>query len=52
MMYELDKKYPYYNFKNNKGYPTKDHINAIEKYGIIKKHRKSYAPIKNMNFNE
>ena len=52
MMYALDKKYPYYNFKNNKGYPTKDHINAIEKYGIIEKHRKSYAPIKNMNFNE
>lgn len=30
MMYELDKKYPYYNFKNNKGYPTRDHIEAIE----------------------
>lgn len=50
MMYDLDKKYPFYNFKNNKGYPTKDHIEAIEKYGIIKEHRKSYAPIKNMDF--
>ena len=50
MMYELDKKYPYYNFKNNKGYPTKDHIAAIEKHGIIKEHRKTYAPIKNMQF--
>lgn len=50
MMYELDQKYPYYNFKNNKGYPTKDHIVAIEKYGIIKEHRKTYAPIKNMQF--
>ena len=47
MLLELDKKYPFYNFKNNKGYPTKDHINAIEKYGILKEHRKSYAPIKN-----
>lgn len=52
MMYELDKKYPYYNFKNNKGYPTKDHIKAIEEHGIIKEHRKTYAPIKNMNFNK
>ena len=48
MMYELDEQYPHYNFKNNKGYPTKDHIEAIEKHGIIKEHRKSYAPIKNM----
>ena len=35
LMYLLDKKYPYYNFKNNKGYPTKDHIEAIKKYGIM-----------------
>ena len=50
MMYELDLKYPQYNFKNNKGYPTKDHVEAISKYGIIAEHRKSYAPIKNMKF--
>ena len=35
----------YYNFKNNKGYPTKDHIEAIKKYGIIKEHRISYHPV-------
>ena len=52
MMYDLDEKYPFYNFKSNKGYPTKDHIQAIETYGIIKEHRKTYAPIKNMNFNK
>ena len=46
MMYDLDKKYPMYNFKNNKGYPTKDHLEAIKKYGIIKEHRKSYGPVK------
>ena len=50
MMIELDKEYPFYNFKNNKGYPTKDHISAIEKHGILKEHRKSYAPIKNNNY--
>ena len=50
MMYDLDKKYPFYNFKKNKGYPTKDHINAIKEYGILKEHRQSYAPIKNNSF--
>ena len=46
MMYELDKKYPMYDFKNNVGYPTKKHLEAIDKYGIIKEHRKSYGPVK------
>ena len=46
MMYELDKKYPMYDFKNNVGYPTKTHLEAIDKYGIIKEHRRSYGPIK------
>lgn len=46
MLDDLDKKYPMYEFKNNKGYPTKKHIEAIEKYGIIAEHRKSYGPVK------
>lgn len=46
MMVELDLKYPYYDFKNNKGYPTKKHIEAINKYGIISLHRKTYGPVK------
>ena len=46
MMYELDERYPMYNFKNNKGYPTKDHLEAINKFGIIDEHRKSYGPVK------
>lgn len=45
-LYELDKKYPMYDFKDNKGYPTKKHLEAIEKYGIIKEHRRSYGPVK------
>ena len=44
-MYELDKIYPMYEFKNNKGYGTRKHIEAIEKYGIIKEHRKTYEPV-------
>lgn len=46
MLIELDTKYPMYDFKNNKGYPTKKHLEAIQKYGIIKEHRKSYGPVK------
>ena len=46
MMIELDKKYPEYNFKKNMGYGTKEHLNAIEEYGIIPEHRKSYGPVK------
>ena len=46
MMDELHEKYPYYNFKKNKGYPTKEHVEAIRKYGIIKEHRKTYGPVK------
>lgn len=45
MMYELDKKYPMYDFKNNKGYGTKKHIDAIKEYGITKHHRLSYKPV-------
>jgi len=47
MLLELDLKYPMYNFKSNKGYPTKKHLEAIEKYGILEEHRRSYAPVKN-----
>ena len=46
MMYELDKKYPMYGFKNHKGYPTKKHIEAINKYGLIEGYRKTYGPVK------
>lgn len=46
LLYKLDKKYPYYNFKKNKGYPTKEHVEAIKNYGIIKEHRKTYGPVK------
>lgn len=45
MMVELDKKHPEYDFKNNKGYGTKKHIEAIRKYGIIKEHRKTFKPV-------
>lgn len=45
MMDELDLKYPMYGFKDNAGYPTKKHIEAIEEYGIIDEHRKTFKPV-------
>ena len=46
MMYDLDKKYPEYGFASHKGYPTKKHVEAINKYGLIEGYRKSYGPVK------
>ena len=44
---ELDAKYPEYNIKKNKGYGTKDHLEALKKYGPVKHlHRYTYAPVK------
>lgn len=46
MMYELDKKYPMYDFRHNKGYPTKKHVEAIFEYGVLEEHRKTFSPVK------
>ncbi len=47
MMKEIDEKYPNYGFKNHKGYPTKKHLEAIDKYGLIDGYRLTYGPVKN-----
>ncbi|GAA0755640.1 ribonuclease HII [Psychroflexus lacisalsi] len=41
-MKKIDKEFPMYGWAQNKGYPTKAHRKAIEKYGITKYHRKSF----------
>ena len=41
-MEKLDAEFPEYNWINNAGYLTKDHIAAIDKYGLCKYHRPSY----------
>ena len=43
MIIELDKEYPQYNFARNKGYGTKEHTDAIKKYGLCKAHRRSFC---------
>ncbi|WP_396181188.1 ribonuclease HII [Flavobacterium sp.] len=38
----IHEEFPMYNWKQNKGYPTKEHREAIRKYGITKYHRKTF----------
>lgn len=52
MMIELDKRYPMYGFKSHKGYPTKKHVEAIEKYGLINGYRKTFKPVSTIIENE
>ena len=42
IMKDLDLKYPKYYWRNNKGYPTKQHRKAITEYGANSHHRKSF----------
>ncbi|MCK0122780.1 ribonuclease HII [Gelidibacter sp. F2691] len=41
-MCQIHEEFPMYNWKQNKGYPTKEHREAIKTYGITKYHRKSF----------
>ena len=42
IMREWDKVYPEYGFEKHKGYGTKVHMQAIQKYGVSEVHRKSF----------
>ncbi|MBY0598340.1 ribonuclease HII [Bacillus bingmayongensis] len=48
MMKELGKEHPEYGFEQHMGYGTKRHLQAIETYGVLEEHRKTFAPIKDM----
>lgn len=45
---DLDRQYPEYGFAKHKGYGTAEHMAAIEKYGPLPVHRKSFGPIKKL----
>ncbi len=45
IMKKYDSMYPMYGFARNKGYPTKEHLAAIEAHGITPIHRKSFGPV-------
>ena len=44
-MDKMDFKYPNYGFKHHKGYCTKEHLDALEKFGPCEIHRKSFSPV-------
>lgn len=46
IMADLAKEYPEYGWDRNAGYGTKEHIEALAKFGVTPYHRKSYAPIR------
>lgn len=46
IMRELSTKYPQYDWDKNAGYPTQQHLQAIDKYGINEHYRKTYRPVK------
>ncbi|NRO15868.1 ribonuclease HII [Lactobacillus helveticus] len=45
LMDDYDKIYPQYGFPRNAGYGTKEHIDALKKYGPTPIHRKTFAPV-------
>jgi len=44
-MTDLHMQFPHYNWKKNKGYPTKEHRQAIKEFGITSHHRKSFKQL-------
>jgi len=51
IMVDYGKKYPNYGFENHVGYGTKAHQEALQKYGVLDIHRKSYKPIAKLLLN-
>ena len=47
-MRAVDAQFPEYGFARHKGYPTREHFAALEKYGVLAEHRKSFAPVKKL----
>ena len=52
IMHDLATQFPQYDWDKNAGYPTKSHLQAIEKYGINEHYRKSFGPVKERIKNE
>jgi ribonuclease HII len=44
LMVALDRRYPGYGFATHKGYGTKEHLEALERQGLCRQHRKSFGP--------
>ncbi len=44
-MVQMSELYPEYGFEKHKGYPTKQHVEALNKFGVLDIHRKTYKPV-------
>lgn len=47
-MLQLDDRYPGYGFARHKGYPTREHIDALERLGVSPVHRHSFSPVRRL----
>ena len=45
-MRQLHQAYPLYGFDRHKGYPTSAHLHALEQFGALPEHRRSFGPVK------
>lgn len=52
LMHEYDAKYPKYNLSQHKGYPTAAHMSAVREHGASPIHRRTFAPLKHMEFDD
>ena len=48
IMMKLDEKYPEYELRKHKGYPTKRHLELLSQYGLKDFYRKSYGPCRKL----
>jgi ribonuclease HII len=47
-MVELDRRYPGYGLARHKGYPSREHLQALQNLGVTASHRRSYAPVRKL----
>jgi ribonuclease HII len=52
LMRRYDVRYPQYNLQQHKGYPTQEHMSLVKTHGASKIHRRTFAPLKHMDFDE
>jgi ribonuclease HII len=49
LLVQLDQQYPGYGFARNKGYGTKEHLEALQRHGPCPAHRRSFAPVSQLH---